>query len=76
MQRAWLRETAGLTDSFARAIIHAQLGEMDEAFAALDQAFQERHGALVWMDMFPGWEAFRSDPRYADYLARINRPPV
>ena len=49
---------------------------MDEAFANLDQAFEERMARVLDIDINPVWDLFRDDPRYADYVARVNRPPI
>ena len=76
MYRAWVAAPDDLMNPFRRAVAHAQLGDMDEAFANLDQAFEERAGAVLNIDIRPVWDLFRDDPRYADYVARVNRPPI
>ncbi len=52
-------------------LIHAALGDMDEAFAWLEQAYQERDPILYAMKVLPLFDPLRSDPRFADYLRRI-----
>ncbi len=45
------------------AVIHADLGETDQAFARLEKAFEERAGWLVWLKAEPISDPLRSDPR-------------
>ena len=56
------------------AVIHAPLGEKDEAFAALERAYQERSWFICWMKMDPKLESLRSDSRFADLMRRIGFP--
>ncbi len=74
--RAWLAGPDDLMDPVRRAVAHARLGEMDAAFANLDQAFEERNSDLLDIDILPRWDLFRDDPRYPDYVARVGRPPI
>ena len=57
-----------------RARWHALLGELDEAFADLDQAFAERNVWAMFVTAVPELAPVRSDPRYAAVLERINLP--
>jgi TolB-like protein/Flp pilus assembly protein TadD len=53
--------------------IQTILGKKDEAFRALDAAFEYRHIFLPWVmkdDTFP----WRSDARWQEYLRRMNFP--
>jgi serine/threonine protein kinase/tetratricopeptide (TPR) repeat protein len=76
MNRVWLAAPDDLISPFGRALVHARLGEMDDAFANLDQAFEEKDSAALSIDISPVWDLFRDDPRYADYVSRVNRPSV
>jgi eukaryotic-like serine/threonine-protein kinase len=56
------------------AMIHAGLGEKDEAFAWLEKAYQERSSWLVWIKMDPMVDSLRSDSRFTDLMRRIGFP--
>ena len=55
------------------AIVHAGLGEADATFASLERAYRER---VTRVHELPSmyFDAFRSDPRYADLLRRTGLP--
>ena len=53
------------------AVIHAKLGEKDQAFAWLEKAFEERQPWLQQFQFDPQFESLRSDPRFADLVRRI-----
>jgi TolB-like protein/tRNA A-37 threonylcarbamoyl transferase component Bud32/Tfp pilus assembly protein PilF len=59
-----------------RAKWHAQLGDLDAAFADLDQAVEER---TVWLPVeirYPNWSPLRADPRWAALLKRMGLEPM
>ena len=53
------------------AVIHAGLGENDNAFLCLEQAYQERAQWLSEIKVEPAFDNLRSDPRFAQLLQRI-----
>jgi len=53
------------------AAIHVGLGEVDEAFRLLDLAYQERIDRLVYLNVDPMADPLRSDPRFAQLMARV-----
>ncbi len=57
--------------SYFLAIIHLGLGELDEAFAWLEQAFEERSGFLAFIGVEPMFDDLRGDARFADLLRRV-----
>jgi TolB-like protein/Tfp pilus assembly protein PilF len=58
------------------AIIHAGLGEKDQAFEWLERAYEERSFSLVMsLKAEPGLDQLRSDLRFQDLLSRIGLPP-
>ncbi len=57
--------------SFAIAVIHIALGQIDQAFAWLDRACREHDRALVWLEVHPRLDPLREDPRFAELLARV-----
>jgi TolB-like protein/Tfp pilus assembly protein PilF len=56
---------------FDVAVVHAALGERDQAFSWLDKAFEDRHPWLVMLKVTPKVDSLRSDPRFATLLARV-----
>jgi tetratricopeptide (TPR) repeat protein len=60
---------------YERALIQAQLGLKDEAFANLEKCYREHWWAMVQLKSFPSWDPLRSDPRFQDLLRRMNFPP-
>jgi len=74
--RTWLAAPDNQVNPISDAVAQANLGEMDEAFAALDRAFEERFSPILWIDIQPYWDVFRDDPRYPSYVARVGRPPI
>jgi TolB-like protein/Flp pilus assembly protein TadD len=53
------------------AVLHAQLGEKDAAFASLEKAFEERQPWLGQVNNDPQFEPLRSDPRFAPLIRRV-----
>jgi TolB-like protein/Flp pilus assembly protein TadD len=53
------------------AAIHVGLGENDQAFRLLDLAYQERIDRLVYLNVDPMADPIRSDPRFAQLMAKI-----
>jgi TolB-like protein len=53
------------------ALIYAGLGEKDEAFNWLEQAYMERSFNLVWLKSEPMWQSLRSDPQFTNLLQHI-----
>ncbi len=57
------------------AAIYAGLGEKDQAFACLENAYEQRETRVVKVNVVPFFDPLRSDPRFADLLRRIGLPP-
>jgi serine/threonine-protein kinase len=56
------------------ALTTASLGRMEEAFALLHRACDERDGVLVYSKRYPGFHLLQTDPRMADIYHRIGFP--
>jgi TolB-like protein/Tfp pilus assembly protein PilF/predicted Ser/Thr protein kinase len=56
-------------------VVHASLGEKDQAFSWLGKAFAERDSYLVRLKVEPGLDSLRSDPRFEKLLLRMNLKP-
>jgi len=57
----------------AVALTYLGMGDMDQAFAWLDTAYQERDG-INMIKAFPLWDSVRSDPHFQDLVRRIGLP--
>jgi TolB-like protein/DNA-binding winged helix-turn-helix (wHTH) protein/Flp pilus assembly protein TadD len=57
--------------SFDIAIIHAGLGQRDQALVWLEKGYQERSAWMVWLKVDPRFDVLRSDPRFQDLLRRV-----
>jgi TolB-like protein/DNA-binding winged helix-turn-helix (wHTH) protein/Tfp pilus assembly protein PilF len=60
--------------SYDIALIHAALGDPDQAFAWLDRAYQRRTWELIELKADRRFERLRGDSRFAALLARIGLP--
>ena len=60
---------------FQLAIAYAGLEDHDCAFAALEQAWQERDPALATVTVEPRLDSLRGDSRYRKTLERLNLTP-
>lgn len=54
--------------------VQAHLGDADEAFAALDQAFQAHLFDILFLKASPEFDSLRADPRYVALARRIGLP--
>lgn len=52
--------------------LFALLGEKDQAFARLEEAYRTRAPAVAGITFLPEFASLRSDPRYRDLLRRLN----
>jgi TolB-like protein/tetratricopeptide (TPR) repeat protein len=67
---AQMKRTRIVPDLYPAAI-HVGLGEKDQAFQLLDSALKARVDRLVYLNVEPMADPLRSDPRFAQLLARI-----
>jgi serine/threonine protein kinase/tetratricopeptide (TPR) repeat protein len=61
----------GYVSPYSLARVHIGLGQIDEAFAALETTYQERHGILTYIKVEPIFDRIRGDARYIDLLRRL-----
>jgi TolB-like protein/cytochrome c-type biogenesis protein CcmH/NrfG len=57
--------------SYYLAAVNLGLGDLDETFRQLDLAYQERVDRLIYLKVEPMADPLRSDPRFAQLLAKI-----
>ncbi len=67
------KQPATPLNAFGLAILCAALGETDKAFRWL--AYEQPHAWLPWVRVNPVFEPLRDDPRYQDFLRKLNLPP-
>ena len=60
---------------YGLALVHAGLGENEEALAQLNVAHEQRSHWLVWLKLDPRWDGVRADPRFADLVRRVGLSP-
>jgi tetratricopeptide (TPR) repeat protein len=56
------------------ACVYAGLGQKDQAFAALEKAYQDHSLLLMALAVDPGFDSLHSDPRFAVLLRKIHFP--
>lgn len=56
------------------AEVYAGLGDKDEAFRWLEQAYRERDIWMVLLKVWPAFDPLRADSRFQDLLHRMNFP--
>ena len=69
-----LRQSIGDAASYQYAEIHAALGNVDQAFAALDRAWQFKDSGLLVLKVDPVLDPIRRDPRFAALIETIGYP--
>jgi TolB-like protein len=55
-------------------LIHAGLGERDEALSWFEKAYQVRNEWLSWVKVAPELDGLRPDPRFTELLRRMRLP--
>jgi serine/threonine-protein kinase len=60
--------------SYAIAVIYAGLGDEDEVFRRLEDAYRERSHWLVWLKRDPRWNDVRADPRFLQLVRKVGLP--
>jgi TolB-like protein/DNA-binding winged helix-turn-helix (wHTH) protein/Tfp pilus assembly protein PilF len=58
------------------AVVHAGLGQRDQAFSWLEKAFADRVPRLSGLRVDPRLASLHADPRFAGLLRRMNLPPL
>jgi TolB-like protein len=68
------QENAGGSPSFYLGMIHAQMGEIDNAFRWLEKSYNDREVEMYWLKVEPPFESIRNDPRYHMLLDKVGFP--
>jgi tetratricopeptide (TPR) repeat protein len=74
-----LRSGSGSSEGYVAELnlarVYAGLGNADRAFEQLEIAFSKREPWILAVNIGPGFDTLREDPRYADLLERIGVEP-
>jgi tetratricopeptide (TPR) repeat protein len=73
INRELLAEKTGSYSPTALARLYCLQGEVERAFVYIDKAFNRRQWGPVKLIADPVFDPLRSDPRFAGYLAKLNR---
>lgn len=65
------RQKAGYVPAGSFVIAYIGLGDNEQAFAWLEQAYKEHSNILQFVKVHPLFDPLRSDPRFADLVRRI-----
>jgi TolB-like protein/DNA-binding winged helix-turn-helix (wHTH) protein/Flp pilus assembly protein TadD len=65
------RKQASYVPAGAFVNAYLGLGEYDQAFARLEQAYEERSNILQWLKVHPFFDPLRDDPRFAELVRRV-----
>jgi DNA-binding winged helix-turn-helix (wHTH) protein/Tfp pilus assembly protein PilF len=71
VERLERRAREGYGVAYEIAIIHAALGQTDEACVALRRAFDDRSPTLNWLRLDPRMDSLRAAPCYAEAVKRL-----
>jgi TolB-like protein/DNA-binding winged helix-turn-helix (wHTH) protein/tetratricopeptide (TPR) repeat protein len=59
---------------YSVALVHAGLGDREQALVWLDRAYVERSDYMLYLRLEPMLDGLRSDPRFAALVARVGLP--
>ncbi len=59
-----------------RALVHLGLGENEAALRALEEAYRNRSGAMVYLNVEPMLDPLRADPLFQDLVRRVGLAPA
>jgi TolB-like protein/DNA-binding winged helix-turn-helix (wHTH) protein len=65
------RGSTAYVSPYALAALHSELGDQDEALAALQRALEARDPMLVSVDVDPAFDPIRADRRFQEIVARV-----
>jgi Tetratricopeptide repeat len=68
---ASLAQSKQFVSGYDRAAVYVALGRSDDAFAALEEAYQSRAEWMAYLKVDPQMDTLRRDPRYATLLKRL-----
>lgn len=70
--RRWLEPRSPLPMSnTGRAQLYVRVGQLDRALDSLERAYEQREGALAWVNVEPSFNPLRADVRFRQIAAHI-----
>jgi TolB-like protein/Tfp pilus assembly protein PilF len=57
--------------AYSLALVHLALGDKNQAFSSLEQAFENRCEMMTWLKVDPAFDSIRADLRFANLLRRV-----
>lgn len=70
------QKSPGGSPSFYLAMIYATMGDLEEAFEALDRSYEDHEVEMYWLMVEPPFEILRDDPRYLSLVQKVGFPNV
>lgn len=67
----WERNDPWHGNAFYVASNYSRLGDLENAIAWLERAYEMRSGMLIWLSVHFHFDALRQDPRFEDLLRRV-----
>lgn len=65
------RRATGYVPTAAFVNAYLGLGDKEQAFAALDEAYKEKSNILLYVKIHPYFDPIRNDPRFVDLVRRV-----
>jgi TolB-like protein len=70
------RRSTDYVPAYCHVVLHAGLGEIDQAFAWLDRAYADHESRVFWFPLTPASDPLRGDPRFDAFVARLGIAPA
>lgn len=68
------RPQSHYVSSYDIAMIYVGLGDVGQAFAWLEKAYEDRSDSLLWLKIDPRLDSIRGDPRLTELMERVGLP--
>jgi DNA-binding winged helix-turn-helix (wHTH) protein/tetratricopeptide (TPR) repeat protein len=75
LEELYARRTRGYVPAITIAVLHAALGEREQAIDALWEAYEERSSPLIWMKVDPWLDSLRTHERFMELMNRAGLRP-
>ena len=69
-----LAARSNFADAMRVAGLYTYAGDQERALEWLEKAYEARVHTMIYLNVNPGWDPLRSDPRFQDLLRRMNLP--
>jgi tetratricopeptide (TPR) repeat protein len=72
MQEA--QQAMGMRDDIRLAMLYARAGQREKALQTLEHALALHEGDLIFLNVMPGFDSIRNDPRFRSIVRRVGAP--